>query len=205
MKKTILSLILILGFVNTDLQAQDIRIGIHASPNISMIRTNMDFDSRSSKLKFNWGVRAERKSIDRNFSYFAGIDLSSKGGKLEVDGIDFDINGKYIEIPMGIKMATRPIGEFSYWLNVGLVPNFKISEDVTLNSNVADPGITDDYLSSLNASLLLGLGIQYELTEGTDLMGGIQFNNGFTNNIDNGSSDDKLSFNTLGLFIGVLF
>ncbi|MGB0999585.1 MAG: hypothetical protein ACPGVE_04515, partial [Flavobacteriales bacterium] len=123
MKKTILLLILVLAALQADVQAQDVRIGIHASPNISMIKTKIDFDSRSSKLKFNWGVRAERKSAGRNFSYFGGIDLSSKGGKLTFDGAVWDINGKYIEIPMGVKMATRPIGEFGYWFNVGLVPN----------------------------------------------------------------------------------
>lgn len=122
-----------------------------------------------------------------------------------------NFSGQYLEIPLAIKMTTRPIGQFSYWANIGLVPNIKLSEDVEISSDHVDYAFDDskNYLSSFNMGLVVGGGIQYELTEGTDLIGGIQFNNGFTNNINDdelpGPYSSGIRFNSFGLFIGVLF
>lgn len=213
--KKILSISLFLFMVTMTL-GQEYRIGLHFSPNTTWAKVDKDFENTSSKIQYSWGVRMERNFSDRNYGYFGGIDLSKKGAKVEVkddNGNVYDMNysAQYIEIPLAIKMTTRPIGQFSYWLNIGLSPNLKISEDVTIESENVDYTFDDskNYISSFNMSLFVGGGIQYELTEGTDLIGGIQYNNGFTNNINKdelpGSYSSKISFNSFGLFIGVLF
>lgn len=214
--KKILSIGLFL-FIASYTFGQDIRIGLHFSPNTTWAKVTEDYENKSAKVKYSWGIRAERNFTDRNFSLFGGIDLTSKGAKLEIkkengtsgDANTYDINysGQYIEIPLGIKLQTREIGELSYWFNIGLIPNINISEDVSITTNVENPDIDDNQLTIFNMSLLVGAGVQYELTEGTDLVGGIQFNNGFTNNSQNlpEDYDSRVSFNSLGLYIGVLF
>lgn len=208
--KRILSIATFL-LVTANALAQDIRVGLHITPNITWANVVKEYEEKSSKIQFAWGIRAEKNYTDRNFSVFGGVDLTSKGSKIKLKGKDdsesiFEMNysAKYLEFPIGIKMKTRPIGELSYWFNIGLVPNIKLSEDVTIEGfDAADKS----YLSSFNMSLLVGAGVQYELTEGTDLVGGLQFNNGFTDNIKNTPFDynSRVSFNSLGLFIGVLF
>ncbi len=195
---------------------QEYRIGLHFSPNTTWAKVVEDYQDKSSKVQYSWGVRMEHNFSDRNYGYLAGVDLSKKGAKVSVkskDGNVYDLNysAQYIEIPLAIKMTTRPIGQFSYWFNIGLVPNLKLSEDVSIDSDVVDYAFDDskNYLSSFNLGLLVGGGIQYELTEGTDLIGGLQFNNGFTNNVNDdeipGGYSSRISFNSIGLFIGVLF
>lgn len=208
--KKILSIGLFL-LVTTISFGQDIRVGLQISPNTTWAKVTKDYENKSAKLQFSWGVRAEKNFTDRNFSLFGGIDLTSKGAKVEIKhetngNYKMNYSGQYLEIPIGIKMQTRPIGELSYWFNIGLVPNFNLSEDVTITLDGEDIKVSDDQLTVLNMSLLVGAGVQYELTEGTDLVGGIQFNNGFTNNTQNiPDYDSRISFNSIGLFIGVLF
>lgn len=213
--KKILSIGLFL-FMVTLTFGQEYRVGLHFSPNTTWAKVVKDYEDKSSKVQYSWGVRMERNFSDRNYGYFGGVDLSKKGAKVEVkakDGNVYKMNysAQYLEIPLALKMTTRPIGQFSYWFNIGLVPNLKLSEDVSIDSDNIDYAFDDskNYLSSFNMSLLVGGGIQYELTEGTDLLGGIQFNNGFTNNVNDdeipGDYSSRISFNSFGLFIAVLF
>lgn len=195
---------------------QEYRVGLHFSPNITWAKVKENYEDKSSKAQYSWGIRMEHNFSDRNYGYFGGVDLTQKGAKVEIKGegeqiYDMNYSAQYIEIPLAIKMTTRPIGQFSYWFNIGLVPNIKLSEDVSIESDNINYEFDNsaNYLSSFNMSLLVGGGIQYEITEGTDLIGGLQFNNGFTNNVNKdklpGGYSSNMSFNSLGLFVGVLF
>lgn len=213
--KKILSISLFL-FTVTMALAQEYRIGLHFSPNTTWVNVVEGFEDKSAKVQYSWGVRMERNFEDRNYGYFGGLDLTKKGAKVDIKGKDGNVysmnySAQYLEVPLAIKMTTRPIGQFSYWVNIGLVPNLKLSEDVSIDSDNIDYTFDDskNYLSSFNMGLVVGGGVQYELAEGTDLIGGIQFNNGFTNNINDdelpGDYSSRISFNSFGLFIGVLF
>lgn len=213
--KKILSISLFLFMVSMSL-GQEYRIGLHFSPNTTWVKVVEDYENTSSKIQYSWGVRMERNFEDRNYGYFGGIDLSKKGAKAEIKGDDGSIyemnySAQYLEIPLALKMTTRPIGQFSYWLNIGLVPNLKLSEDVSIESDNVDYTFDEskNYLTSFNMGLLVGGGIQYELTEGTDLIGGIQYHNGVTNNVNKddlpGGYSSNIRFNSFGIFVGVLF
>lgn len=196
-----------------NLKAQDLRVGLQFSPTISSVRSMDDYVTKSSKIKYSWGVRVEQTFEGKNFSFIGGADITTKGGSLTYDGLDSvqykgDYNARYLEIPLAVKMRTRQIGLFSYWFNIGLVPGIKIAEKSTINISEEEilKSKVEKLHSPVNLSLLVGAGLQYEITEGTDATFGIIFNNGFTDMTRNHPSfDGNAGFNYFALQLGILF
>jgi hypothetical protein len=219
MKRILLLATLVLGALQVN--AQDMRVGLQFSPTLSTIRTADDYQNKSSKISYSWGLRVERKFDDKNFSFLGGVDITRKGGTLDFNGIDEEGNedgtkysgdyvAQYIEIPLAAKMFTRQIGLFSYWFNLGLVPSVKIGEKSTLTETTQKKVVksqNEKLHQPLGLGLLVGGGIQYEITEGTDATLGLLFNNGFTNMTRNhaGYGNRGAGFNYFALQMGILF
>ena len=154
-------------------------------------------------------------------------------------------NLKYVELPLTLKMRTNEIGYMTYWgqFGLGLGVNWRANADDTDNymrifddvsggwdgTDKADfteenIEISDD-INILRASLIIGAGLEYNLSGSTSLVAGLTYNNGFTNIFQrdalgierqqddtplinpSGPSEFKLKSNnsTIGLTIGILF
>lgn len=154
-----------------------------------------------------------------------------------------DFNLKYVEVPVTLKMRTNEIGYITYWgqFGLGLGVNWRANADDTdnylrefddSNWNATDKAdysdanieISDD-INLFRASLIIGAGIEYNLSGSTSVVAGLTYNNGITNIFhkdvlgierqqdesplinSNGPSEYKLKSNnsTIGLTIGILF
>jgi Outer membrane protein beta-barrel domain len=117
-------------------------------------------------------------------------------------------NLKYIEIPLTLKLRTNEIGYITYWGQMGLGLGFnykaKADEEITyLKQYIADDANTpneneeewkdatlaaitvedEDVASEIapfRASLIAGLGIEYNISGSTSLVVGVIYNNGFS-------------------------
>ncbi len=131
---------------------------------------------------------------------------------------------KYAEIPVTLKLRTNEIGYITYWAQVGvgigvnikakaddLIDYKKVAidsaavtirwDDATqiLDEDNADEDIGDD-IALPRASLIIGGGIEYNLSGDASIVAGLLFNNAFTNILKgNGveNSNDEPVINTL--------
>ena len=160
-----------------------------------------------------------------------------------------NFNLRYVEIPVTLKLRTNEIGYITYWgqFGLGLGVNWRANADETDNYLQVwdeDAGSNGDFIETtkadfndeaidvsdeiniLRASLIIGAGVEYNLSGTTSMVVGLTFNNGFTNVFNrnamgierrpedneplfdsNGLSESRLKStnNTIGLTLGILF
>ncbi len=210
MKKMIV-LILVIFAVSIG-KAQDIRVGMQISPTISYLGTDGDYIKKVNRIKFSWGFVTMFHTEGRNFSWMTGVDITTKGANIkfkdeENNTIEAKFNTQHLEIPLSIRMHTREIGYFSYWLKAGLAPSIELKENVDFYKNGIEYEMAgDSHMKDMGLSLILGIGTQYEISEETDLYFGLGYNNGLFNTFNNLKGYDDAGFlNHFSLQVGVLF
>lgn len=119
---------------------------------------------------------------------------------------------QYLEIPALLKLRTNSIGLIKYYGEFGLGADFLLSAKD--NPTVSYPAVSTGsvtypsysiYKQSdfIRLSLLVGLGLEYNLAGTTSIQGAILYDNAFTNL--NSSSDNDFLVKGIRLQIGVLF
>ena len=229
-------------------QDKDFQLGFQLSPNLSWISPDSEgIESDGMKLGFSYGIVADFK-IAENYAFSTGITLLNSGGRINYPDVQEDVlpqttanpNGSiggrnsadirlnYIQVPLTIKLKTNEIGYMKYFGQFGLAGAVNI--DAVADTEFDYPGASGtvnredvdftDEISLFRASLLMGIGAEYNLSGNTSLMFGITFDNGFLNILSednyaedsngNGtpggrSEDFKAINNSLILNFGVLF
>jgi hypothetical protein len=238
MKKRISILLFVIStllpqIVSAQLKTTDFQFGFKIAPNFGWLKPDTEgYDFKGLRLGFNWGFVAEYK-MSENIRLQSGFNVLMHGGKLEyphaitTNTSNGTINEsgtmlrrysyKYIEIPVVVKMTTNEIGYFRYFGVIGLGTGLNISAKAIDEFSVTDP--VDRLVKAepkiksstrfIREALILGLGAQYNFSGNTDLVFGVNFNNGFTNvlkgsNNVSGFSETAIS-NFIELNIGVLF
>lgn len=213
MKKIILSLFICVLASQT--YAQKFRFGLTATPlMINWLKSNTDsLTSGGIKLGFTYGLAAEFNLTDR-YSVATGLHVMYRGGKLEQaipNGLGgavtahSNITAQYVELPVTLKMKTNAVGMFTYFgqFGFGLGYNIKgksVTEFGTITNTDKD---FNKELVGMHVALHIGLGAEYHITESTDIVATLYWNNGFTDILKD--KDYKVVTNNIGLGIGVLF
>lgn len=140
--------------------------------------------------------------------------------------ISYKYSLKYIEIPLTFKFRTKESNGMRYWGQFGVAPGFLIGNNVTVLASPVSTGTKNfpsdekfipndannfnldftkhiDDINFLRASMILGAGIEYNLSGNTSFYAGIRFNNGFTDILDDKKS--KMINNVMGLELGFFF
>ena len=190
--------------------------GLGVTPSLAWLHPGSDdFSGDGSKIGFNYGLITEFGFTD-NYAFATGITVDHKGGKLRsktpiVDtlGNDLSLHSnytiRYIEIPATLKMKTNPIGYIRYFGQFGVAPGFLIGAKgtVTVGDSIAlNDEDAKDYINNFNISLVIGLGIEYNLSGNTNLLLGVLYKNGFSDVVN---KEGKANANTIGLNVGILF
>ncbi len=117
-----------------------------------------------------------------------------------------NFDNQWVEVPLTFKLRTKEIGYITYWgqFGLGLGLNIrstaretinalykeKLAEDGTAIWEVLDTDIhdvvdaevlTDNEVNIMRAAMILGLGIEYNMSGSTSLLVGATFNNGLFN------------------------
>lgn len=139
--------------------------------------------------------------------------------------ISYKYNLKYIEIPISFKFRTNESNGIRYWGQIGLSTGFLIGNQVNTSATSVGNGIkfpmdekyipngsdndkydfTDhnDNVFLLREAMILGAGIEYNLSGNTSFYTGVRFNNGFTDILSDKKS--RMINNVLGLELGFFF
>ena len=202
MKKIALSFLLILTVSALSAQSMDVqsfRLGLKASPSLAWMKPDTeDYEREGIRLGFSYGLLAEFL-LAEHYSFATGVHVSYFGGKLkfphykEIDEQPYIEKERIyrlqnLEIPVTLKMKTREIGYNTYFAKFGFGGSVNLK--ATADDRFTNPDGSSITLNDLNikneiplmrVSMILGAGTEYSLGGNTSLVGGITFNNGFTN------------------------
>lgn len=235
MKKIVLFILFALVLIPMGFSQDGLfRFGLKASPSLAWMRPETrGYESDGTRLGFSYGVIADY-SLGEYYALSTGLQISSLGGSLsyphtvvvitnegpeERTGIlRRDYRLRYLEIPLTLKMHTDEIGYITYYGRFGFSPGINLRARGDDNFRFADANLdplTEEDLdiksqtSFFRLALVVGLGMEYSMGGRTALVGGITFNNGFTNvlsgrNVNTDAAHSSVS-NFLELTIGVMF
>ena len=203
--------LLVTLFVLPGLSAQDdasFRLGLKVAPNFSWMRSDSkDLTSDGSRTGITYGLLGDFKLNDAATYYFStGILLNSIGGKFKADAT-YDLGGvstavkseqelklRYIELPLALKLRTKTSGAMNFYGQFGVSTAFNIraradgsttstANNTTTTTSTEDEDVISD-IALFKMALVVGAGVEYSLSSGPTLFGGITYNNAFTNALD---------------------
>ena len=146
--------------------------------------------------------------------------------------VTFDYKNQYLQIPISFKFKTDQIDKVKYYFQLGLGMSFGLSNRLTTTSKPSiydnsgltnhDPNDTkySDYdfdggkdktatlafkddINGFRSSLIVGAGVEYNLSGNMNLVAGLKFDNGFSDVF----ADDRVNArnNFLSLQVGITF
>ncbi len=208
-------------------QDSGVRFGLTLSPQVSWMSSGDNgLEGNGSYFGFTYGLLMD-VLIPTNYAFATGLLVSYDGGKLTYTddtefntfpgvvypgGTNVDYRIQYIEIPLSMKLRTNQIGYITYFGQFGLQGGIEVRSRADIESYSSGVSQTQTKVSfgkdvtPGNFGLLIGGGLEYELTGNTALLLALQFNNGFIDVTDN-PKDYKTS-STLSHFrlqLGVYF
>jgi hypothetical protein len=232
MKKYIILSLLIVFCLGSSLKAQNkpFIFGFKIAPNLSWMKPDtQDYSSDGSTVGFSWGLMVEFHLME-NYKINSGLNVITNGGILKYEEKMENASGelvngklireydlKYFQIPLTLKMKTNSFGKKSFFGLFGFGTNILLSAksqdnfvpDLT-GSVVHKKRDIKAEMQSLRMSLILGVGMEYELGGATKLITGINFDNGFLDvlagqNKRNTELQHTSINNFLEFYVGVLF
>jgi len=161
-----------------------------------------------------------------------GTSPTNAGQDITYKEVEFDYSNQLLQIPISVKFKTDEIGGLKYYFQAGLAPSFSIQRklkttadpDIYSSTNITshDPNSTEnsrfdfdggvsknkdflflDDIYSARMSLILGAGVEYPLSGNLNLVGGLRFDNGFTDFLQDNNYKGRLNF--LSLHVGLMF
>ena len=230
MKKLFVILSAILWSFTSFGQSQDgepkFHFGVKVAPGIGWLKSDNSGGSNSTKndgslLRMSYGFITDFR-ISSNYTFSTGVDINYEGGKLARERTDSIFNQKqrlqYLEIPLSFRLNTNRIGYLKYFFQVGIAPgiNLKANYDQTAvdknshsENTITDQDVMKD-INTFNLSMIIGAGVNYNLSGNTDLLLGLTFHNGLIDITDKSAEnavlkDSKLKANLISLNVGILF
>ncbi len=206
MKKLLFSTILLFSVVS--LQAQ-VKFGLKAAPTLSFNRV----DAESSVATYSpdgLGLRMQIGPIidfefKENHYFSTGVIFATKRVGINVRDVSGerieDYSLHYLQIPLTLKLFTEEVGlDKKIYFQVGGSLDVRTKGDTEPNDFVAK-------FNFLDASALLAVGIEYGFGIDTKLFGGIIYQRGLFNVINESATNDEWTVQNdlLGLEFGITF
>lgn len=206
-------------------EQKGVRFGLTFSPRLSwMTASDKNLNGNGTYIGYEYGLLMDIL-IPKNYAFATGFLFNGCGGKLTYSdpvkfntyndsifaaGTNVDYRLQYIVIPLTMKLRTNQIGYMTYYGQFGFRGgiNIRSRADISnLSGNTLDEKIDfGEDVGPVDFGLLVGGGLDYEITGNTAIHVGIQYYNGFIDVTDN--PQDYKSSSSLGalkLELGVFF
>jgi hypothetical protein len=201
--------------------------GFKVAPGIGWLRTDSKGYSGGSSIGFSWGFISEF-NFTENHCLATGINFVFNNSNLsfpdrkivnavdETVQVDRKLRIKYLQLPLALKMSTDEKNNMRFYGQFGLGTGFRLNakakdEYVPSGGSVISETVNiDDEVSFIRESLIVGLGVEYRISSGNVLSGGLTLDNGFTdilsgtNKVDT-SVKPKGTSSFVELSLGLLF
>jgi len=177
-----------------------LRLGLTATPTINWITSdNKNWDGNGAQLGISYGVLADFVLVGNdNYLFSTGFTLNHSGGSLkypsayqtggtpawQAGDAEAKYSFRYIDIPLAIKLRTNEVGYLHYYGMFGASTGFNIGAKREIEYSTGfteeEESFTDD-VNLFRAGLIIGGGVEFNLSGNTYLMAGLTYHNGFTN------------------------
>jgi len=187
---------------NSGHEDRSFRFGLQVKPSISWFKPNSSgYEGEGSKLGLSYGLSTEF-FLGKNYLVSTGFFISSLRGGISYEGTYLDnsnthilsevkqsIKINYIEVPLMLKLRTNELGYMTYFGNFGVKSGFKykstsdfVYTDITNSPKIENVNTTGDAFF-FNSWLVIGAGLEYNISGNTNLSIGVSYNNGFINSL----------------------
>lgn len=204
--------ILALSFIlsSSNLNAQEVRLGLSMTPNVSWLKSTDGFHTTDG-VNGNFGYALIIDFVQNDWlSFSSGLHVFDTGGKMMfydpeikedvyIQSSSREYRLKYVELPLALKARSKQIGYSTIYgqvgvglgLNIGISANIENQNRFILEggewtpyetNSYTDPNyqVHDDFKLS-RASYIVGAGVERELNEYLSLIIGVNFNSAFLN------------------------
>jgi hypothetical protein len=154
------------------------------------------------RYSLNTGLFISNHSFKARYNLEGPISLSDLSIATPVS-IQYKLN--YLEIPLNIKLRSDQFYRMTYYGQFGItnlinLSSIAVSSDAKLNGNNVSESI-----GFFDMGMLMGGGVEYDIGGNTALNFGIQYTNYFLDATTIKNLNEKTTFNSLRLVIGVMF
>lgn len=219
MKRILLILSLLVGYLSLDAQYTPVRINVEFDPQFAWFSSDDESaEPDGSVFHLHAGLNMDY-FFGENYAFVLGVGINNLGGKLRyADSTEFSSKGElllvepdqsaklnlqYIDIPIGLKLKTEELGYATLFLQLGFNPMINLNA----KANSEEAGFQkEDVQESIHVFCLgyhAGLGVEYRLGGNTALIGGVRWTSGLTDITDHDKSD--ITFNAIKIHLGILF
>lgn len=207
--------------IHLGLNAQNIKFGVFADPQISWLTSDTKrFSADGSVFGFNAGFGFERYFADR-YAITSGASISNIGGILKYNEVGYSIKtrddnydiligqsvkykGQYIAVPLGLKFKTNEIGYSTFYAQLGVNGHLRLKGFVWQDENGVDREVLEKDQTYLGfVSYMIGVGMEYSLGGPSAIQTGITFTNGMTPVYKAGYG--MVSVGNIALRVGLVF
>ncbi len=161
---------------SSNISLADFDFGVKISPSVSWLNINHeDLQAGGATMKFSAGIVASY-DLTPLLSIISGLNYINNGGyafdsaSLSTDTYkqNYKINYNMIEMPLGLKLETKPVKKTSYFIQGGGTAGFIINASEKHFSQIASIPDKKEEIFSLsnysNVGYFAGVGINYQLT-----------------------------------------
>lgn len=222
MKKIVIAAVFLMSINSVIAQTDyNVRFGLQLSPTFSWMKSDARvINGNGANLGLKLGMIGEYYFAE-TYAVTSGLGFAfNHGGTLRYDpesdywntGVnlrdaDLKYSVQYIEIPLGLKMRTKEFGYLRYFGEPSLTFGFRSQSRGDIKGSDLNDVDIKEYIAPLGLSWGLGIGAEYSVSGSTSLVGGLYFQNMFTDmtkDVDMGD-ESASSFNALTIRLGVLF
>ncbi|HHB52064.1 MAG TPA: PorT family protein, partial [Saprospiraceae bacterium] len=163
-----------------------VRLGIFGTIGSSWMKPKTTgYESQGSKLAYSYGLLVDY-NFTENYTFSSGVSFNSLGGNLSyqdsaivsgntkaIGTLNRSYRINFIEIPTLLKLKTNQMGYFTYFAQLGLRHNFRVSSFADDNFIYDNPSKTltsedqemKEYTSFYRLSFSFALGAEYALSQ----------------------------------------
>ena len=206
-----------------------VEIGLQVSPSVSFLRASSpsttNFQGDGSKLSFGGGVFMDY-FFGENYAFNTGLFLTGKGGSYSYQepllgasrpSISQKLTIQYLEIPATLKLFTNEISPATrLYFQVGGSLAFPVSTRIngdkfytdSYNGNVQTDA--SKHVFAVDANLIGGLGVEYQLGKSTKALAGLSYHHGLVDldryfEKNRGFQDVSIKNSAVALDLGLKF
>ncbi|SHL00684.1 Outer membrane protein beta-barrel domain-containing protein [Chitinophaga jiangningensis] len=227
--KRILFIMLVLGVVkgasgqsNYGQFQKRVRLGFNLDPSISIMNPQESGASRTgAKAGLGFGLIADFSLNEQgNYAIASGFNVVLGGSKIKYDAgkglsdykaqpAEYNFKFTHIQIPLALKLKTNQNDYgMAFWGQFGTYFAFPVSArvDVTTPTQSFDKVNILPDVNRINIGMLIGAGVDYELSESLTGSVGLIYQNGFIDATRNAKwNDGRVNINSFALRLGVYF
>jgi hypothetical protein len=218
--KYIATLILIIFAVSLYGQKQKkYSFGFEVAPNVNWAVSNTKrVENNNAQMGIKYGLRGDQ-FFGKNYAITTGLMISHTAINLNYDSINIktvdndyelkDANVKYnfqfFEVPLGMKFQSNEIGYIKVLIEGGFINGIQIRSKVSDDGEI-DKEELEEGVNAYSLAYYFEGGVTYSLGAQIALKGTIFFSSGiFDMTPDNNNESDRITQNSVGMKIGLVF